>query len=152
MYSYSNHTHIDTHVYPLTWLWVVFTSRCLGSNLGPSNHWRRGTTSVRHLCQCCKVSWWDPFCLFNSLFSHPSNICLLLFILLRSSLSTHPILFSFRQPELLFSQQPFLHSLSFFRKTWIIPLHFSHPPLHLFENMLLFSFHYFELLFIIWAF
>lgn len=126
--------YIDAHLYALTWLWVVFTSRCLGSNLGPPNHWRRGTTSVRHLCQCCKVLWWDPFCLFNSSSSHALHICLLVMIFLRSSYSLHPILpprVRSSKTLLLFffvPLQPFLHHFLSVRRHRAPPFHLPHPP------------------------
>jgi len=63
----------------------VFNSQCLGSKLGLPNHWGRGTTSVRHLCQCCKYYGETLFCLSDCLIPPPQH-----FLSFISSRRLHP--------------------------------------------------------------
>lgn len=147
-------------MYALTWLWVVLASRCLGSKLRRPNHWGRGTTSVRHLCQCCQVLWWDPFRLSDSSSFHSSHLCPLFFFLappLQLFSSPHLPCLPSKQRQVIrdAAAAPFFYFCSFhcslffihftfLKKTYTVPL----PPLspssvHWFEYMLLFSIHYF---------
>lgn len=110
------------------------------------NHWRRGTTTVHHLCQCCQVLWWDPLWLSDSASSHHSHPRLLFSSsstsALLSTLSPHllskrtQIIWDAAAPPFFFPLQLFIHF-----KTYRCP--FSIPAsVYWFEYMLLLSIHY----------